>query len=244
VTSPQTPPAPRRHTYLLVATLVVSALALVVGLAGVALSAVALSHSDDAVNLAEKANNRPAAAAPTTAATTEAAPAPAPTGTEATTPATEEPAGDTATPSDISPTADYTTAYEGEHLRVRSTGCGGNFMEVDLDEPRVAGENIYLGEFSFEGCEAPGKLSTNLAVAEVSGPTATPHDCLETIRTDPGRNPIAPTRGTTLCFVTDQKKAASEGETQKLVFVTVDSVSVDNRTVVLNVTMKAWNVPQ
>ena len=90
----------------------------------------------------------------------------------------------------------------------------------------------------------PGKVSTSLAFAEVEGPTATAKDCLEKIRTDPGRSPVAPKSGMTLCFVTNQNSAAAQGITQKLVFVTIDSISVDNNVGVLNVTAKAWTVPQ
>ncbi|MEU4558633.1 hypothetical protein AB0F72_09585 [Actinoplanes sp. NPDC023936] len=241
MTTPQTPP--QQRGYLLVITLVVAALALVVGLAGVVLSAIALGRSDEASELAKQANTKPVAAAPTTEATADP-PAPEPTDPGSAAPAPEYPSGATTTPADISPTADYTVSYQGEHLRVRSVGCGGDHMAVDLDEPRVAGAGRYSTDFGVQGCNAPGEIITNLPIATVSGPAATPFDCLETIRTDPGRSPIAPTRGMTLCLVTDQQKATSNGESQKIVFVTVDSISVDRETVVLNLTLKAWDMPQ
>ncbi|BAL91177.1 hypothetical protein AMIS_59570 [Actinoplanes missouriensis 431] len=241
MTDPQSPP--KHRGYLLVITLVVAALSLVVGLAGVTLSAIALGRSDEASALAKQANDKPVAVAPTTEATGEP-PTPEPTDPASATPDPEQPSGAATTPADISPTADYTVAYQGEHLRARSVGCNGNFMAVDLDEPRVAGEARFLSEFGVQGCNAPGEIVTNLAMATVSGPSATPFDCLETIRTDPGRSPIAPTQGMTLCLVTDQKKATANGVTQKIVFVTVDSISVDRETVVLNLTLKAWDMPQ
>ncbi|WP_433825877.1 hypothetical protein ACQP2E_27680 [Actinoplanes sp. CA-015351] len=244
MTSPQNP-ATRQRSYLLVITLVVSALSLVVGLAGVGLAAFALSRSSQATDLAKQANDRPLAAPATEAATTPEASAP----TTAATPA-EEPAdgaGDPSTaetPADVSPTAEYTIAYEGEHLRVRSGGCGaGAAMHIDLAEPRVLNTG-YGPEFGVLGCSAPGQIDTSLAVAQVSGPTATPNDCQETIRTNPGRSPIVPTRGMTLCAITDYQRAAASGRPQKLVFVTVDSMSTESETVVLNLTLKAWNIPQ
>ncbi|MBB2943487.1 hypothetical protein FB565_003200 [Actinoplanes lutulentus] len=245
MTSPQNP-ATRQRSYLLVITLVVSALSLVVGLAGVGLAAFALSRSSQATDLAKQANERPIAAP----AATEAAPAPeTPAPTTAATPA-EEPAdgavdpGTTETPSEVSPTAEYTIAYEGEHLRVRSGGCGaGDAMHIDLAEPRVLNTG-YNPEFGVFGCAVPGQIDTSLAVAQVSGPAATPNDCQETIRTNPGRSPIVPTRGMTVCAITDYQRATASGRPQKLVFVTVDSMSTENENVVLNLTLKAWNIPQ
>ncbi|MEU8242275.1 hypothetical protein AB0C07_28825 [Actinoplanes missouriensis] len=241
MTDPQTPP--QHRGYLLVITLVVAALSLVVGLAGVTLSAIALGRSDEAADLAKQANDKPVAAAPTTEATGEP-PTPEPTDPASAAPGPEQPSGAATTPADISPTADYTVSYQGEHLRVRSVGCGPDYMAVGLDEPRVAGAGRYSTEFGVLGCHAPGEIVTDLPMATVSGPSATPFDCLETIRTDPGRSPVAPTRGMTLCLVTDQKKAIANGVTQKIVFVTVDSISVDRETVVLNLTLKAWDMPQ
>jgi len=78
----------------------------------------------------------------------------------------------------------------------------------------------------------------------VAGPNATPADCLETIRTNPGRSPLVPTAKMTLCFLTSQNAAADEGISQKLVFVTGNSVTVDANTGVLNATAKTWAVPR
>jgi hypothetical protein len=232
---------PRSGGMLVVVTLVVAVLALVVGLAGVVLSAMALGRSGEATDLAAKANNRvvPGTVEPTVAPTEEPSVAPTPDGGGQTT----EP-GPSTSPADINPTAQFTVAYEGEHLRVRSVACGyGSNTYVDLDEPRVAGTDDAGTELGYEDCD-PGKLNTGLSFAEVEGPTATPKDCLEKIRTDPGRSPVAPKPGMTLCIVTSQNAAAAQGITQKLVFVTVDSISVDNRVGVLNLTAKAWKVPQ
>jgi hypothetical protein len=194
------------------------------------LSAIALGRSAEANELAAQANNR---TLPTAAETPRTEPA-----------ATDPDSA--ASPTDISPTAQFTVAYEGEHLRVRSIRCdfSNTYAFVDLDDPpRVAGTAEANTEFGYAGCE-PGKIQTNLPFAQVSGPTATPKDCLETIRTDPGRSPIAPTPGMTLCILTDQNEAAAQGINQRLVFVTIDSISVDNNIGGLNITAKAWDVPQ
>ncbi|WP_305786626.1 hypothetical protein [Symbioplanes lichenis] len=235
------PETPRRGSRggLPAVTLIVAVLALVVGVSAVIISALALSRSDDAVVTAEKANSRPL-------------PAPAvssPAVTETTEPPADEPTDETAdepaasgTPTDISPTAQFEVAYEGENLRIRSVNCNDLYRTgVDLDEPRILGE--VDAELRYGGCD-PGTILTGLPFAQVSGPDATPADCLETIRTDPGRSPIAPSRGMTLCFQTAQNQAAAEGIDQKLVFVTVNSVTTDNGTGILAVTVKAWKVPQ
>jgi hypothetical protein len=220
-------------------TLIVAVLALVVALAGVVLSAIALGRSGEATDPATKANNKALPAAPDKPLTE---PTTTPTGAEADDQANEP--GPTSSPTDISPRAQFTIAYEGEHLRARSVSCdSGSNTYVDLDEPRVIGREVANTEFGYQGCD-PGKVNTSRPFAEISGPTATPKDCLETIRTDPGRSPIAPKSGMTLCIVTDQNAAAAQGISQKLVFVTIDAVSANNNVGVLNMTVKAWTVPQ
>ncbi|WP_203819456.1 hypothetical protein [Paractinoplanes ferrugineus] len=242
----------RPRAGLLVGTLVVAVFALVVGVAAVVMSALALGRSDDAVTIANVARNErpvpppgpPPTGPPPTGPPTTDRPTTGPTGTDQ--PAPDPTAtGPTAGPTEISPTAKFDVAYEGEKLRVRSKSCGysGGRMYVDLDNPPTVGVGPENAEFDYDGCD-PGKIGIDLPFAQVPGATATPKDCLESIRTDPGRSPVAPTRGMTLCIVTSQDKAAAAGTTQKLVFVTVDAITVDNQTGVLNVTAKAWTVPQ
>jgi hypothetical protein len=239
---PAGPPAkaPKSRGGLLVVTLVVAVFALVVAAAGVFVSALALGKSDDALTTANAAKNQ----VPPTAAPTATAPTPGPTAGPTDEPTTDAPTTDpTATPTDISPTAQFEVAYEGEKLRIRSPGCNTGYRTyVDLDDPRVAVDEEDA-EFTYNDCN-PGAIQTELKFAQVAGANSTPADCLETIRTDPARSPTAPERGMTLCFVTSQNTAAAQGKSQKLVFVTVDSISTDNGTGILNVTAKAWNVPQ
>jgi hypothetical protein len=230
------PAAGRSRTGLLVVTLIVSALSLVVGLAGVAVAAIALGRSDRAGTLAAEANrSRPAPPA--------ADPLPAPTG-----PATDPAAGSTpdpavaTSPGDISPTAEFIVAYQDEHLRVQSPECNYSGQAgIDLDEPRVLqGDG---GEVGYSDCN-PGALHTELSFAEVGGQNATPAECLNNIRTAPAQSPVAPRDGLSLCFLTSQNDAAAQGITQKIVFLTVDSITVDNKKGVLNATLRAWDVPE
>jgi len=234
---------PRRGGVLVGVTLIVAVLGLVVGLAGVAVAAIALGRSDKAVSLAGSARN---ALPPPPPGPAGGRPPAGPGGQPSTTAAAGTPDGadPSATPTEINPSAQFAVAYQDQHLRIKSRGCGYPAdTVVDLDEPRVLGEGNADSEFGYADC-SPGHIDTKLAFAQVTGPGATPSDCLEKIRTDPGRSPTAASPGLTLCFVTSQNDAASRGITQKLVFVTIDSTTVDDRTGVLNVTAKAWTVPQ
>ncbi|WP_212986278.1 hypothetical protein [Actinoplanes auranticolor] len=221
-------------------TLVVAVLALVVGLAGIVIAAIALGRSDKATTLATSANGRPL---PPADAETPAAPEPASPTTEPSDTATEtlEP-GVTASPGDISPTAEFAIAYQDQHLRVQTEKClSGWGAAVDFDEPRVIGGTE--GDMVYEQCN-PGAVQTGLPLAEVSGQSATPADCLENIRTTPAQSPVAPAEGLTFCFLTSRNDAAARGTTQKLVFVTVDSITEKNDHGILNITLRAWNVPE
>jgi hypothetical protein len=239
--APGVPKSRKNSGLLLGVTLVVAVLGLVVGVAGVALASMALGRSDRAVSLAGSVHSAPPPPAPTGSDPT----GPAPTSAAPSKPTTGSTGGadPSATPTEIDPSAQFSVAYQGQHLRIRSVGCGySNSTNVDLDEPRILGTQDKGAEFGYNNCD-PGQVESALPFAQVSGPTATPADCLETIRTDPGRSPIAPAAKMTLCFLTSQEAAADQGISQKLVFVTVDSVTVDNRIGVLNVTAKAWTVP-
>jgi hypothetical protein len=227
---------------LLVVTLVVAVFALVVASAGIVVAAVALGRSDDAVTVANAARNQPPPVIPTAEQPTAG---PAATGEPTQDPTIDAPDDRTTGPTEINPTAQFDVAYDGEKLRVRSPDCDniGGKTYVDLDSPPRVGVAEGSAELNYDGCD-PGQVRIELPFAGVPGPTATPKDCLEAIRTDPGRSPVAPARGMTLCVVTSQDKAAAEGTTQKLVFVTIDAITVDNGTGVLNITAKAWTVPQ
>lgn len=243
----QNPTKPARGGLLLTTTLVVAVLSLVVGVAAVAVATMALGRSDRAVSLAGSVQAvRPSGGPDRTDPITAPTAGPAETTTPATPDDTAQSGGadPTATPTEINPSAQFAVAYQGQHLRVRTPNCNDGYVtNVDLDEPRVVGDDRDKAEFSYGGC-GPGHLRTDLSFGQLAGPNATPADCLEKIRTDPGHSPLAPTTGMTLCFVTSQDYAASHGLTQKLALVTIDSVTTDNETGVLNVTAKAWTVPQ
>jgi hypothetical protein len=238
-----TVPRSRRSGLLLTVTLIVAVLGLVVGVAGVAVASIALGRSDKAVSAVNSARNAPPPPPPTGAG-------PAPVDLASADPTTDPPSQGTdgadpsATPTEIDPSAQFAVAYQGQNLTIRSMGCNSSYQSyVDLDEPRILLAQPKGSEFGYNDCD-PGQVRSDLLFAQVPGPNATPADCLETIRTDPGRSPVAPASKMTLCFLTSQNAAAEQGISQKLVFVTVNSVTVDNNTGVLSVTVKAWTVPQ
>jgi hypothetical protein len=236
-----TQPQANYYARLPLASLVTAALALTLSLAGLVISVIALGQSDNAATVASRAGHQPSIAA------TDSPPTDLPHGTNSATAGTADTSTipeTEASPGDINPSTQFVIAYEGENLRIRSFRCNSDEKNhVDLDEPRVIGKTADKSEISYEDCD-PGRLSTELQFAQVSGSSATPADCLERIRTDPGRSPIAPSSGMTLCVVTSQNRAAAEGISQKLIFVTVDSIARDNDMGVLNVTVKAWKVPR
>ncbi|WP_146246421.1 hypothetical protein [Actinoplanes xinjiangensis] len=142
----------------------------------------------------------------------------------------------------IDPVGDYTRAYQDERLIAESPGCpdNGNFtIGIDFDRPQIgAGTEDAV----YSGC-GPGTIQSDLRQAEVSGPAATPIECLEKIRTQPTHSPITAVKGLTLCFETDARQAEREAQTQKIVFMTVTKVSIANNRGKLHFTLTAWNVP-
>jgi hypothetical protein len=223
---PGAPPPPRpSRGGLLVVTLTVAVLALVVGVAGVILSAIALGHADKTTALPVDLQ---------LPATTEA-----PRPTDPATSNTTDPVA-TATGGDISPTAAFVIKYQSEHLRVQTESCDTVYRTgIDLDEPRVVGDD---GDITYGGC-TPGNIQTELPFAEIPSQDATAADCLEKIRTAPGLSPVAPSNGQSFCYQTSQDAAVAQGITQKIVIVTIDSISKNSEHGVLNITLKAWNVP-
>jgi hypothetical protein len=139
---------------------------------------------------------------------------------------------DSLEPDVIDPSAEFEVAYQDIRLRIQSPDCTGGYRaHIDLDEPRVDDVEEPGSEVSYAGCD-PGQLDTDLPFARVGSVDATPSDCLETIRTAPGRSPIAPADGMTLCFETSRK----------VVFVTIDEITTGGQTGVLTVTANAWTV--
>jgi hypothetical protein len=209
----------------------VAVIALLLSVVAVGVAVLALARSSDGT---------PVVAQPTPAT------APAPEGGDSTPPGSaagsEAPADDPGATGTIDPQGAYTRAYQDERLRAESPGCvdNGNFqVGIDFDLPQVAGGGI---DVRYSGCN-PGTIQSELQQAEVSGPDATPEECLDKIRTQPASRPIPAAKDLTLCFRTDKNRALEEATTQKIVFMTVTGVTSANNRGVLNITLNAWNVP-
>jgi hypothetical protein len=201
--------------------------ALLLAIASTVISTVALANKGD----------RTAAALPTTTGqpkSTVVSPATTPSVPPGTSPGSN--------PTVIQPSGAFTIAYQRQHLRIESNGCSyGNGPGIDFDEPR-ANSSDSTKDAEYAGC-GPGSIVSQLPQAAVSGPGASPNDCLEQIRTQPGNSSAAASTGITLCLVTNANTAASQGITRKVVFLTVDSTSVAGSRGVLNFTLTAWNMP-
>jgi hypothetical protein len=221
-------PEERRKNRTGLATTAVATVALLLSLASLVVATLALADS-------RKTSTARVAPQPTAALPTATPPLPGSTSS------TDEAAPDLDATANVEPGSTFTVAYQREHLRATTPGCGPGFTSgIDFDEPRAdAGGGI---DAAYESCN-PGTISTDLQVAKVSSISASPHDCLEQIRTQPEVPPITPTIGLTLCFVTDKGTAAQEGVSQKIVFLTVDSLSSANDHGFLNFTVTAYDVP-
>jgi hypothetical protein len=225
------PGSEQRRVALL--ALVVAGVAVVIAIAAVGVAITALARSD---------NGRVAAAgpSPTGVRVPAGTTAPAPDGSA---PATTGPA---AAPSEsdggiVVPTTEPEVAYQDRELRIQPPSvCGGTRL-VDVDEPRVSPE-ANLAEFSYGACGTPiaqVDVADGLQISTVPSPTATATDCAKAIRDGPVNEPLTPTAGMNLCLVTSRTQAADEGQSQKIVLLSVLSIAKDGTMVAR---LSAWKL--
>jgi hypothetical protein len=212
---------------------VLAGVALLLGLAALLVSLVALGRAGSARHNAPSAagsagNPPPAVVGGDTGGTS---------GTDTT--GTGGPGAASATGS-IEPTALYRVRYQGQHLRIPIVRTTSNYDYndyIDLDEPRVGviqdGADLWLSD--------TGSFSSDLPRAEVDSPNMSAQDCAQDIRTAPLTADVAASKGLNLCFLTDLGAASAEGITQKIVLLSVNSISRDDT---VNVTVTAWDVPK
>lgn len=211
-------------------TLGVAALAIAIAIVSLIVAAAAFIRAGDD---GDTVTAQPSAPAPTWAAP------PSPTQSAAASVA-PVPSDDTSRdPGQLQPDAEYPPAYENQTLTVQS---GSNYVDIDLDEPRVRPANGSDGNYYADG-GGTGKFDFGASerVAPVQSAEASPPDCVEAIRSSASVNDMAAPVGLTVCVLTSRANAASEGKTQKIVRLHVDSVAKDNDTLTLSLT--AWNVP-
>jgi hypothetical protein len=210
--------------------LVAAVLALLLAVLGVVVATIALRRGNEATTLARSAHQQ---AVPPASEPSAAEPTPALGGAQP----TDQPTA--ALPEGITPSAQFTVAYPEQSLRIASRECDSEeATQVDLDEPRVTGTATEDAELGYAGC-SPGSIGSELAFAPAPGPDATPADCIEAIRTNPGQSPVAASVDLSLCLLTSP---ATPEDQPKLVLLTVDSIDQDDRGGVLTVTAEAWNV--
>jgi hypothetical protein len=136
----------------------------------------------------------------------------------------------------------YTTHYTDQAMRLPS-GCG-DYITVDLDEPRVAVDSSAAEIRYIDPCgstPAYFTLGEGVKGSEVDSESVTPIECADRIRTSPLSSDNQPIRrGQVFCINTSLDTARSSASTWKMVIVSVTAVARDGT---VSLTASAWNIP-
>lgn len=245
---PPTPPgapsvAPRRSRGAGLAV-VLALFSLIVSLGTAAIAWRALDQAGDARDIALAGNGgaKPTAAAPGGGG--EGAPAPttaaAPVDT-ATEGASDGGGASSTTPPKLDERTVYTPDYPRQTLTITTNGCNGS--GVDLDEPRVNGNNAELFLVKCYDGQLFLKLGEGVSASSAVSATSTPTECSEKIRTTPliGESKVPARQGQVLCLSTSYSAAKSSGDKWRMVLVEVTGVGNDNTTATISAT--AWVIP-
>lgn len=231
------PKATARGGFVKLLTVVVSVVALLLGVVAAGLSWRAYVRSGEALAIAAAV---PAAVvpAPTVEPTTETPVATEPTPLETTEGPVPDPSGSVPV---LNAETEYKPHYTGQLLRLPApTGCDDD-IAVDLDEPRVFGggaELIYLND-----CNEPAriKLETGAQGSQVESSAIMPSECAERIRTSPLAGGEHPAREAQVyCVMTSLGEAGNSAQSWKMAVVKINDIAEDG-TVVLKVS--AWDIP-
>ncbi|MGI5244935.1 hypothetical protein [Dactylosporangium sp. CA-139066] len=139
------------------------------------------------------------------------------------------------------PTARFAEAWTVS-LEIHPPTSGAS--NIDLDKPEVGADQdsadmqlyVYDGEYF--------RFGQNVKVVTMNSPDAQPGDCaarFDTARLAPDAQINVKTDNLTLCINTSLADAQRQGIDWKIVLLHVMSVLVDGT---VNVSLKAWNVPQ
>lgn len=220
--------------------LLLSGLALITALVAAGVALVALSKTSDGGTPAVVAGSSTSVTPPPitalpTGPTSPGEPSDLPTDATATTAPSLEPTGEPTGGPD--PSGTFTVAYPSETLRLQPSSS----RSVDLDTPTGnAPSGTY--EFSYTGSTPNLRLyfSNDVAVAEIQTPNPNAGDCAVELRRAPIDSDVVPAKGKMLCVLTSADRAASQGNTQKLVLLRMATLTEDGT---LNLSLTAWNVP-
>lgn len=225
------PSAPRPGSTRAPLVVAVGALAVAVVAVGVAL--VAIAQAATAVRRADAAQS---AVTATTAAGPVANNPNQPRPTQPVSTPTPAP-----TPLDVlNPQASFRQLYADQVLNLQTSS---SYLNVDLDEPRVASidqkADIYVRS---NGVTPAFSFDNEVAAAQTEGTTLQPKDCAELIRTSPlPRSSLVPTqRNVVLCIATSATAARAQGIKQRMVILRVTDL---NSTGKVTVSVSAWEVP-
>ncbi|MEV6926172.1 hypothetical protein AB0M46_16980 [Dactylosporangium sp. NPDC051485] len=236
-------PAPRRGGFLVGVTLV----AMLVSLVSVAVSVYALGVANDAKDAAGSAqqaapaannqpntanngnqggNNQPTAA-PTTARPAATTTAPRPV----------------TSPGELDPKADFTESWSPSTINLEIHPPNYGSRNIDLDKPEVgssgdaADMQLYVSNGEFFTFDRGAKVVT------MNSANVQPSDCaakFDTSRLAPDTQINVKTADLTLCINTSFEAAQHQGIKWKIVLLHVTGVAADGT---VNVSLKAWNVP-
>jgi len=238
MTGPAAPGARPRGGFLIAVTLV----AVLVSLISAVIAIYAVGVANDAKRTAASASARqPAPAANgNPGGTTQAAPA-ATTPRAATTTAGPRP---TTSPGELDPKAVFTESWSPSSVNLEiHPPSGSGSRNIDLDKPEVgaAGDTadmelyVYNGEFF--------RFDEKVKVVTMNSPDVQPNDCatkFDTSRLAVDAQINVKTENLTLCINTSFADAQRQGIKWKIVLLHVNNIGADGT---VNVSLKAWNVP-
>jgi hypothetical protein len=228
------PPAHRRASFLIGLTLVSVVVSLI--------SAVIAIYSVGVANDARNASG-PAVAGPANAdvPTNQAAPAPA-TGRATATPGAPRV---TTSPGELDPRATFTESWSPSTISLEiRPGATFSARNIDLDKPEVGapGDTADMALYVDNG--EYFRFDDKVKVVTMSGADVQPNDCatrFDTARLPAGAQINVRNDDLTLCINTSFSEAQRQGIKWKIVVLHVTGVSADGT---VNVSLKAWNVPE
>jgi hypothetical protein len=166
-------------------------------------------------------------------------------------PATDAPT-ETTDPPETTPTGSvpslnaqtqFTVNYTGKRMRIPAT-CG-EYVYIDLDEPRIQTANGVAELTYHNNCntETPDLTISNDGVegSEVQSEKVTPAECTSAIQLSPLPRTKLPIRqGQVYCIKTSLGQARESAQTWKMVILSVTSVGQDDT---IGLEASAWDIP-
>jgi hypothetical protein len=137
----------------------------------------------------------------------------------------------------------FTVNYTGKRMRIAAT-CG-DYVHIDLDEPRIQTASGVAELTYFNACstEPPNLKFSNDGVegSEVQSEKVTPAECTSAIQLSPLPRTELPIRqGQVYCVKTSLGQARESAQTWKMVILSITSVGQDDT---IGLEASAWDIP-